>query len=328
MPVWGGQYFGQTPPTGTLVRPQNLTHHPGGVITHQIGGDQTHHTGGNKIAKVANVGPKPQRWSGQTPFLAFKMEQVLHFKAIGLDKQHWGQVGLVFLDVAPRNTLLAKIATDRKIATTPEQMSEMDISWEEFSAGMDQLFGQKCSDAEIRQAIEQHTAQYSSGPDTISYLQILDQLYALCRDPIDNTTRITQLRRGLRHDLYRETLLTKEGLPWSDYDALRAFLYQIGPTYDTQWASRKSLGYTGSKNPRQRIPELPVRRTAFLRFKKDGKPDVGIHGQVPGRRDPWGRVQQPPASQGGPPPRQPPAGRPDPVTGQLPQDVYQALLRA
>ena len=69
------------------------------------------------------------------------MELVLHFKAIGLKKQHWGQVGLTFLDVAPRNTLLAKIATDQKIMTTLEHMSEMDISWEEFNTVTDQLFG-------------------------------------------------------------------------------------------------------------------------------------------------------------------------------------------
>ena len=311
----------------------NQTIQRGGATTHQLGGETTHHTGGDNIVKIQNVGPKPPRWNGETPFLAFRMELVLHFKAIGLPKVQWGQVGLTFLDVAPRNTLLAKIATDKNVETTPEKMSEMDISWEDFSTGMDQLFGQKCSEYEIHQAIDQHTALHSSRPDTISYLQIFDQLYALCRQSVDPTTRITQLRRGLRHDLYRETLLTKEGLPWSDYNALRAYLYQIGPTYDTQWASHRSMVNTGSRNPRQtgstkRIPDLPIRRTAFLKFKKDGKPNVGRHAQVPGRRDPWGRMQQQPASQGGQPPRQPPAGRPDPVTGQLPQDVYQALLKA
>ena len=65
------------------------------------------------------------------------MKLVLHFKAIGLDKQRWGQVRLTFLDVAPKNMLLAKIGTDHKIATTPKQMSEMDVSWAEFSVGIE-----------------------------------------------------------------------------------------------------------------------------------------------------------------------------------------------
>ena len=105
----------------------DITHQVGGDITHQVGGDtirgpstSTHHSGGDMHTKVQNVGPKPQRWNGETPFLAFRMELVLHFKAIGLPKQQWGQVGLTFLDVAPRNTLLAKIATDRNVETTPE----------------------------------------------------------------------------------------------------------------------------------------------------------------------------------------------------------------
>ena len=115
----------------------------------------------------------------------------------------------------------------------------MDISWDDFSKGMDQLFGQKYSKEEIRQAIEQHTAPHTSGPDTISYIQILDQLYALCRKSIDPTSKIGQLRRGLRQDLFKHTLINREGLPWESYNALRAYLYQIGPTYDKEWASRR-----------------------------------------------------------------------------------------
>ena len=317
----------------------DITHQTGGDLTHQVGGDttrgpstSTHHSGGDIHTKVQNVGPKPPKWNGDTPFLAFRMELVLHFKAIGLPKQQWGQVGLTFLDVAPRNTLLAKIATDRNVETTPEQMAEMDISWDDFSKGMDQLFGQQCSEEEIRQAIEQHTAPHTSGPDTLSYIQILDQLYALCRKSVDPTSKIGQLRRGLRHDLFRETLLDKQGLPWSDYNALRAYLYQIGPTYDKEWASCKSVGNTGYKNPRQtgntkRVPDLPVRRTAFLQFKKDGRPDVSKNVQGQGRPPQWGRAQHP-APQGGPPPRQPPAGYPDAATGRLPLEVDSALRRA
>ena len=72
----------------------DITHQAGGDITHQVGGDtsggpstSTHHTGGDIHTKVQNVGPKPQRWNGETPFLAFRVELVLHFKAIGLPKQ-------------------------------------------------------------------------------------------------------------------------------------------------------------------------------------------------------------------------------------------------
>ena len=71
----------------------DITHQTGGDITHQVGGDtvrgpstSTHQSGGDTHTKVQNVGPKPHKWNGDTPFLAFRMQLVLHFKAIGLPK--------------------------------------------------------------------------------------------------------------------------------------------------------------------------------------------------------------------------------------------------
>ena len=71
----------------------DITHQTGGDITHQMGGDtirgpstSTHHSGGDTHTKVQNIGPKPPKWNGDMPFLAFRMEIVLYFKAIGLSK--------------------------------------------------------------------------------------------------------------------------------------------------------------------------------------------------------------------------------------------------
>ena len=72
----------------------DTTHQVGGDLTHQVGGDTsrgpstlTHHSGGDIHTKVQNAGPKPPECNGDTPFLAFRKELVLHFKVIGLPKQ-------------------------------------------------------------------------------------------------------------------------------------------------------------------------------------------------------------------------------------------------
>ena len=86
---------------------------------------------------------------------------------------------------------------------------------------MIEVFGQQVTDHEIRSEIESHMSPNSSGRDTIAFLQILDQLYGLCKHPVDEFTRIQQLQRALRLDLARATQLQADGKPWGSYDALR-----------------------------------------------------------------------------------------------------------
>ena len=147
---------------------------------------------------------------------------------------------------------------------------------------MTEVFGQQVTEHKIRTQIEAHTRPNSSGPDTISFIQILDQLYHLCKHPVDEFTRIQQLQRALRQDLARATQLQADGKPWESYDALRQHLILIAPTYD----SRATGGSTDvSRRParnrfRGRLQErrqssVLDRRPATLTFKKSGRPDTG-----------------------------------------------------
>ena len=98
---------------------------------------------------------------------------------------------------------------------------------------MTAVFGQQVTEHEIRAEIEAHTRPNSSGPNIIAFLQILDQLYGLCKHPVDEFTRIQRLQRALRQDLARATQLQADGKPWDSYDALRQHLILIAPTYDS-----------------------------------------------------------------------------------------------
>ena len=99
---------------------------------------------------------------------------------------------------------------------------------------MTEVFVQQVTEHEIRAQIEADTRPNSSGPDTIFFLQILDQLYDLCKHHVDEFTRIQQLQRALRQDLARATQLQVDGKPWDSYDALRQHLILIAPTYDSR----------------------------------------------------------------------------------------------
>ena len=69
-------------------------------------------------------------------------------------------------------------------------VAQEDITWEEFSRIMTEVFGQQVTEHEICAKIETHTRPNISGPDTISFIQVLDQLYGLCKHLVDEFTRI------------------------------------------------------------------------------------------------------------------------------------------
>ena len=99
------------------------------------------------------------------------------------------------------------MAAERGLQADPKMVAQEDITWEEFSRIMTKDFGQQVTEHEIRAEIETHTKPSSFGPDTISFIQVLDQLYGLCKHPVDEFTRIQQLQRALRPDLSRATQL-------------------------------------------------------------------------------------------------------------------------
>ena len=135
---------------------------------------------------------------------------------------------------------------------------------------------------EIRAEIEAHTRPNSSGPDTISFIQILDQLYGLCKHPVDEFTRIQQLQRVLRQDLTRTTQLQPDGKPWESYDALRQHLILLAPTYDsratggsTDFSRRPARNRFHGRSQKRRQISVLDRRPATLTFKKSSRHDTG-----------------------------------------------------
>ena len=148
--------------------------------------------------RLLNVGPKPTKWAGNTPLSAFKTDLILHYRATELPKQKWGIASLAFLSDACRTTFLSRLAAERGLQADPELVAQEDITWSDFSRIMTEVFGQQVTEHEIRAEIEAHTRPNSSGPDTIAFLQILDQLYGLCKHPVDKFTQIQQLQRALR----------------------------------------------------------------------------------------------------------------------------------
>lgn len=116
----------------------------------------------------------------------------------------------------------------------PELVAQAQISWEDFSTLMTDIYGHQVENHDIRLEIDTLTKPNSSGPDTISFLQILDQFDGLCKYPVYEFTKIQQLQRTLRGDLGRATQLQANGQLWDDYNALWQHLILIAPTYDTR----------------------------------------------------------------------------------------------
>ena len=247
--------------------------------------------------RLLNVGPKPTKWAGTTPLSAFKTDLILHYRATELPKQKWGIASIAFLSDACRTTFLSRLAAERGLQADPELVAQEDITWEEFSRIMTEVFGQQVTEHEIRAEIETHTRPNSSGPDTIAFIQVLDQLYGLCKHPVDEFTRIQQLQRALRPDLSRATQLQPDGKPWESYDALRQHLILLAPTYDsratggsTDFSRRPARNRLRGRQQDRRQPSVLDRRPATLHFKKSGRPDTyasqqGMRGRATGGRD-------------------------------------------
>ena len=100
---------------------------------------------------------------------------------------------------------------------------------------METLYGHKCTDFEIRSQIIAFTRPGSSGPDTIKYMQLLEQMFLKCENDIDDFSKLHALFTGLRPDLKRKCLLDRNDNHWSTYAGLRAHLHKVAPTYDLDY---------------------------------------------------------------------------------------------
>ena len=91
---------------------------------------------------------------------------------------------------ACRTTFLSRLATEPGLQVDPQNsVAQEELTWSHFSRIMIEVFGQQVTDHEIRSEIEFHMRPNSSGPDTIAFLQIRDQLYGLCKHPVDEFTK-------------------------------------------------------------------------------------------------------------------------------------------
>ena len=131
------------------------------------------------------------------------------------------------------------------------------------------------------------TRPNSLGPDTISFLQVLDQLYGLYKHLVDELTKIQQLQRALRGDLARVTQLQANGRPWDSYNTLRQHLILIALTYDTRVSAQPSnisgasqwSRFHGKSTGKHTGSSILDRLPATLKFKYGGKPNIGASQQ-------------------------------------------------
>ena len=113
------------------------------------------------------------------------------------------------LDELAKHSLLAQLGQLWGVPLNAETLSHpnFQISWEQFKFGMETLYGHKCTDFEIRAQITAFTRPGSSGPDTIKYLQLLEQMFLKCENEIDDFSKLHSLFSGLRPDMKRRCLL-------------------------------------------------------------------------------------------------------------------------
>lgn len=83
--------------------------------------------------KVANIGPKPQKLIGTTPWYIFRTELILYLWARILERKLWSIFTLFSLDLSFRATFLARISTTRAISTWLETLIRRNLlSWLHF----------------------------------------------------------------------------------------------------------------------------------------------------------------------------------------------------
>ena len=120
--------------------------------------------------RLLNVGPKPMKWAGDSPFSAFKTILILHYRTNKLHRQKWGIPNLAFPDNACRTTFLSCLTAERGIQTDPKLIALEYITWEDFSGIMTDIYGHQVTDHDIRSEIEALTRLNSLGPDTVALL--------------------------------------------------------------------------------------------------------------------------------------------------------------
>ena len=61
---------------------------------------------------------------------------------------------------------------------------------------MTDIYGHQVTDHDIRLEIDALTQPNNSKTDTVLFLQVVDQLYGLCKHLVDEFTKIQQLQRA------------------------------------------------------------------------------------------------------------------------------------
>ena len=226
--------------TGYLAAAQGV---PYGVVYSEEAAPQV----GNP--KMNNPGVKPPKWDENKQALTkWFQEMILFFKLTIPPRKQWGWIALNTLSETAKHSLLAQLGhlwgqtLDADILSHPD----FQISWEQFKYGMETLYGHKCTDFEIRSQITEFTKPGTSGPDTIKYLQLLEQMFLKCENELDDFSKLHALFTGLRPDIKRKCLLDKDDEQWSSYAGLRAHLFKVGPTYDQELRTYGSKRYTNS----------------------------------------------------------------------------------
>ena len=258
--------------------------------------------------KMSNQGVKPPKWDeNKTALTKWFQDMVCFFKLTQPPRPQWGWIALNTLDETPKHSLLAQLGHMWGMPLNAETLSHPDfqMSWEQFKYAMETLYGHKCTDFEIRAQIAAFTKPGTSGPDTIKYMQLLEQMFLKCEKSIDDFSKLHALFTGLRPDLKRKCLLNHNNEQWSSYASLRAHLFKVGPTYDQE---QKTHGFRNpsSHNPglgvnkiiqkhhalrsdRRGVPILPDRNRQTGRFAKPGQRKLRVLDKQGAGRRPHGK---------------------------------------
>ena len=238
---------------------------------------------------------KPPKWDENKQALTkWFQEMILFFKLTIPPWKQWGWIALNTLSETAKHSLLAQLGHLWGQTLDPDILPHPDfqISWEQFKYGMETLYGHKCTDFEIRSQITEFTKPGTSGPDTIKYLQLLEQMFLKCENELDDFSKLHALFTGLRPDIKRKCLLDKDDEQWSSYAGLRAHLFKVGPTYDQELRTYGSKRHTNSD--KSLGVNKVIRKHHALQTDRRGKPILPSvqKGRAQGPRSAKGFVQQ------------------------------------
>ena len=106
------------------------------------------------------------------------------------------------------------------------------ITWKMVCDILENAYGPRLSNVDVRRSITEYIQKAGSNSDTVAYMTTLDQLYAYCKEPVDDQTRILSTFDGLRPDIQDKVRFGTDDKPWSSFQDFRSKLNQISPFLD------------------------------------------------------------------------------------------------